>query len=182
MFKGAPVFEHAVDVHAALMGKGRIAHIGAMFVHGQIGDLARQPGGGRHARHGPGGQGFLAHLQAQIGQQSAQVGVPAPLAVAVDGTLNHIRPGEHPLHAQGHGQARVVVAMHPHRTVHRPHHPAGGFPQLMGQRAAVGIAQHQDIRPAPARGRQTFHGVFRILPVAVVKMFGVKQHLEPGGL
>ena len=102
---------HRGRVQAALVGEGAGAHV-------------RLRGRGRHIcdlRHVPpdlGQRGKLrvgdavdALLDLEIGDNRKQVGVAAPLSVAVDRALDVRDPGVHRGQGACHGQLRVVVSM-----------------------------------------------------------------------
>ncbi len=89
------------------------------------------------------------HLENQVGDDRAEVGISRPLAVAVDATLQLTGTSSDRRQRGGHGAPAVVVEMDadlglgklgPHLSDH--------VDDLMGKGAAVGIAQHEPLRPA----------------------------------
>ena len=52
-----------------------------------------------------------------------------------------------------------------------------GF-DLKGQSAAIGIAQHEKIRPAFYGGMQGFQSIVGVVYIAVEKMFGIIDNLK----
>ena len=90
--------------------------------------------------------GFKAHLEYQAGQQADQIGVAAALTQAVQGALDLAHAGAHRRQTVGHRVAGVVVAVDAQSLAGEPRRDRrNDILHLMGQRAAVGIAQH---RPA----------------------------------
>ena len=176
MFKAVAALEYAVYVHAALVGEGVAAHVGHAFIHVEVGKFADEAR--RIAQKGkcPLRQGAYAHFQFQIGQNFAEVGVAAALAIAVDGALHLHGPGLDRGQRAGGGQTRVVVAVdgHGHGKARRDlaHYLVDGA----GQRAAVGIAEGKARRPAARGGLQRGKGVGGVLAVAVEEVFGVEKH------
>ena len=82
VFKTVAALEHAVYVHATLVGEGVAAHVGHAFIHVEVGKFADEAR--RIAQKGQIAlrQGAQAHLQFQIGQHFAEIGVAAALAIA----------------------------------------------------------------------------------------------------
>ena len=177
MLKAGRVLHHAVNVHAALVRKGAVAHVRRAGIGGQVHhfqDLARGLGKRVHVfrRHQR-----IAHLQLKRGQQRAQIGVAAPLPHAAHGGLRHGRARAHAGQAARHGQPHIVMAMDAHaRVPQRAKHLRRAGAQRVRQRAALGIAQHQHVRAALPRRPQRLHGIVPVVLRAVEEMLGVKEH------
>ena len=121
-----------------------------------------------------------AHLEGQVGDHGAQVGVAAPLAQAVDRALDLAGPGPDRGQAVGHCAVGVVVGVDADRQRAKlPAHGLGDLKDLVGQPAAVGVAQGQDVRPGIGRGLQDLHGVLRIGLVPIEEVLGVEDR-PPG--
>lgn len=131
------------------MGKGAVADEGGIAVGRPVQPLVE------HARHMGqmaqvvlGHPGFKAHLQHQIGNDADQIGVAAALAQAVQRALDLTGAGAHGGQTIGHGVLGVVVAMD--AQVIAGNDGGDGADDrldLMGQRSAVGVAQHHPARP-----------------------------------
>src|SRR6266498_4348673 len=117
----------------------------------------------------------MAALQLQAGDDSEQVGVAAPLAVAVGRALHVQRAARHGDQRVGNGAGRVVVE------VHAEPRPGGGGDLsehaggLVGQRPAVGVAERERVGTCLGGGRQDVQGVAAVGAVAVEEVLGVED-------
>lgn len=87
VFVGAGILADGGYVDASFMGKGVISRIGEIGRVGAIAEFGDQPGNGGEFFHIPRGQGGEVHLQGEVRDQAAEVGVSAPFSQAVDCTL-----------------------------------------------------------------------------------------------
>ena len=108
---GRRILQHRAHVHAALVGERAVADVGLIVAQrqvGQLGDEARHRGQARQLLRPDGG---VAQLQLQVGDDRAQIGVAAALAIAVHAAL-HVRGAL--LHGReriGHGHIGIVMRM-----------------------------------------------------------------------
>ena len=123
-------------------------------------------------------QARLMELHFQYGNEGAQIRVAAALANAAHGALNHHGPGLHRGQGAGHGQPAVVVAVDADGQPGLWQHLADNLLHLIGQSAAVGVAQREAGSAALPRGLEGGQGVGGIGLVAVEKMLRVKPHLQ----
>ena len=121
-------------------------------------------------------QAGLMQLHFQYGNEGAQIRIAAALANAAHGALNHHGPGLHRGQGAGHGQPAVVVAVDADGQPGPGQHLADDLLHLIGQGAAVGVAQRQAGGAALPRCLEGSQGVGRIGLVAVEKMLRVKPH------
>ena len=122
-------------------------------------------------------------LEREVGHDADHVGVAAALAVAVDGGLHVAHAGGHRRQRVGHRQLGVVVRMDAPRDLRRigigRQRVTGvdeDVQQLVGERAAVGVAEHEVPRTRLARSTQRVQGVRAVRLVAVEVVFRVIDH------
>ena len=166
-------------MQAALVGEGRIADVGGAAVGGPVEalvDEARDVGKlGQAFFRDP---GLVPHLDHQGGQEAHQVGVAATLAEAVHGALHLAHAETHGGQAVGHGIAGVVVAVDAEvgaRDVLQRR--ADGALDLVGQGAAVGVAEHDPARPGGVGGLDAIQRVGGVGFVAVEEVLGIEHGL-----
>ncbi len=119
------------------------------------------------------------HLQLEGRHHRAEVGVTAPLSVAVHRAL-HL-PGALAHRGEGvrHRAPSIVVGVdaEPHRAEARRHQPGLHRPHGLGhlprQGPTVGVAQDQSLGPTPGRRFQRGEGVSRVRAPAVEEVLGV---------
>ena len=123
-----------------------------------------------------------AHLQREVRDDRREVAVAGALAVPVDRALHLHRATAHAGERVRDTRAAVVVQMDRDADVapevgdDLAHDPF----DVVRERAAVRVAQHQ---PARARLRRAFEHAQRelgVARVAVEEVLGVEQHVEPG--
>ena len=182
---GNRVAHDGADVQAALVTEGAPADKRPAGERGDVGGFADEPGNlfqlfqvfRRHTR--------VSHFQAEDGNDGGQVGVAAAFAVTVDSALHHVGPGPDAGQGVGHGQSAVVMGVDAdfdpvafsgrvQLIADRP----GGPLDILGQGAAVGVAQDQGVGPGVGRGGQGRQGVCRVPGVSVEKMLGVEKHFQ----
>ncbi len=122
------------------------------------------------------GEAVYPHLQLEVGYHRAQVGVAAALAVAVYSPLD--LAGSRPDRGQGigHRQVGVIVGMDAQRHIGYLNSRLDGGADLIGQGAAVGVAQHQAVGAGIGSRLQDAQGVAGIGLVAVEVMLGVEEN------
>ena len=125
-----------------------------------------------------GNPGLVPHLDHQGGQDTYQVGVAATLAEAIHGALHLAHAETHGGQAVGHGVAGVVVTVDAEvgaRDVLQ--HGADSALDLVGQGAAVGVAQHDPACPGGGRRLDAIQGVGGVGLVSVEEVLGVEHGL-----
>ena len=140
-------------VDAALVGEGAGADVRLVRVGRDVGDLGHEARQLRQVRQVvAAGHGLEAELERQVGPDGDEVGVAAALAVAVDRALDVAGAGLDGGEGVRHRQAGVVVNVDAERHAraqlgaHAPRH--GGH--LVGEAAAVGVAQHHRASRRPS--------------------------------
>ncbi len=170
-------------VQPRLVGERRRAHVGLGVVGRQVhqlGDVVADLGEPFHPSLG---QGADAQLQRQVGDAHHQVGVAGALAVAVDGALQLRRAAEHRGDRVGDRAARVVLGVDADLHTREVGYDVGhdGL-HLVGQRAAVGVAQHEHARAAHRGRLEHAQRELGVGLVAVEEVLGVEEHRQPGAL
>ena len=145
MLVGIATSGDGAGMKTRLMSERRGPHVGLLGIGSKIDQLGHVVGHRRQFGQATLGQRLHAHLEAEIGHDGHQVAVADPLAVTVDGPLNLRGSSGHAGQGVGHPAAGVVVEVHTDLTVHGRHHVADRGPHLVGQRAAVRVAQHEAV-------------------------------------
>ena len=104
--------------------------------------------------------------------------LPGPLAVAVDAPLHLGDAGLHRHQRVGHRAAGVVVAVDAELCARALPHIGDGLPHVVGQRAAVGVAQHQRLRARFLRRRQDGQCEVGVAPVAVEEVLRIEEDAQ----
>ena len=161
-------------VDAALVGERRPADVRLVVVRGDVDDLGHVAGHLGQLAQAARRDRLVLRLELQVGQDADQVGVAAALAVAVDRALDVADAVGDRRQRVGHRQLRVVVAVDaPDHLAAPPARPSAARAadrrphdrdQLVGQRAAVGVAQDERPRARVAGGPQSGQGVGRDRP------------------
>ncbi len=176
---------HGRAVDTTLVGEGRAAHEGLVVERSDVGDLghrARQRGQ-RADVAAPDGCQLVVGLEREVGHDADHVGVAAALAVPVDGGLYVTGAGSHRRHRVGHCQLGIVVGVDAPGDIGR----IGVGPervtrvledghQLVGERAAVGIAEDDVTGTGRACRAQAVERVLAIGPVSVEVVLRVVDH------
>ena len=116
-------------------------------------------------------------LQQQGRDQRDQIGIAAALAQAVQRALDLPRAGAERRQAVGDRILGVVVAMDADLAARDPGHLADDALDLMRQRPAIGVAEHEPARPGALGRLQAIEGIGGIGLVAVEEMLGVEHRL-----
>ncbi len=175
-------------VDAALVRERGATHVRLVIVGVEVddlGDVARQLG--QHAQPA-GWHDLVRRLQLEIGEDRDEVGVSAPLAVAVDGSLDVAAAGGHGGERVGDRQLGVVVAVDAPRDRQSARVRVEGLargPDDVGevarQGAAVGVAHHQRRGPGVACDTGARDRVGRVVAIAVKIVLEVVDHLAARG-
>ena len=176
VLKGSGDLHHPVDVHPPFVGEGAPPHIGHAIVRNHVGGLSHRPDAAGEPRHILRRDAPVSQLQLEGGDEGGKVGVPAPLPEAQ----------KRPLHLGGArldrqdgvrlSAAGIIVAVDAEVPLHRRPDRLDGIPDLPGQGPAVGVAEHQTVRPGPAGRLEHRHGIVSVLAVAVKKVFRVEKN------
>ena len=118
----------------------------------------------------------MAKLQLQIRKHRTQVGVAAAFAVPVHTALHVGAPGFHGRDGIRHRDIGIVVGVDADDPVEALAHLGHDLHQPMGERAAVGIAQHQNVRARALGGFQRPQREIRVGQKAVEEMLRVVDH------
>ncbi len=150
---GEGVLGDGAGVDAALVGERALTHVRAVLVRYPVCHIVHEPGDLLEPGQLLVGDALDVHLYLQVGDNRAEIGVAAPLPVAVEGSLDLIDPHLNRKEGICHGKAVVVVAVDAQRQADRFPDAADDLPDLPGHHPAVRIAQH-DAVGARARGRR----------------------------
>ena len=155
VFVGPGVALHRGGVHAPLVGKGALAHVGLIAVGAHVGQLIDKAGEFAEALEVGLTEAIYAHLELQIGDDGAEIGVAAALPHAVDGPLDLVAARLHRGQGVGHRQLGVVVGVDAQGDLGKAlFHGFDDLHQVRGDGAAVGVAEHQTLGAALHRGLQ----------------------------
>ena len=127
-------------------------------------------------------QALVPELQRQVRRHDTQVGVAAALAVAVDGALDLDAALDQGLDAVGDGAARVIVRVDAKGDTQALGAGSRGLANLVGQAAAVGVAEDDPLGAAALGGPEGLQGIFAIGQIAVEEMLGIEEHPPPCSL
>ncbi len=150
--------------------------IRAVAVRGQVGDLVDGVRDPHQLAQFPGGQHRTPELGLQPGDHAEQVGVAAPLAVAVCRPLDVSDPGLDRDEGVRDRAGGVVVAVDTQARTGCVAHGGDNLADPGRQHAAVGVAEDDDLGTGIGGNPDHLQGVISIGPVAVEKMLGVDEH------
>ena len=165
-----------MDVDAALVRESRLAHPRLTGVVAQVGDLVHELGQLLELRQRLRRHADLAELELERGHDAGEVAVPGALAVAVDGALDVGRAGLQGGDGVGDAKAAVVVGVDPDPGVQLAVGEGGDPRDLARHRAAVGLAEADDVRAGLLRGLPGGEGVFGLVLEPVEAVLGVVDH------
>ena len=167
-------------MHATLVGKGVLAHIGRAWPGGLVEDLIHPVGYlGQFFQLTRAKKGSCC-LQRQVRDEGGQIGVTHPFAIAIDATLDldSSRPDAAMLLATA--RSLVVMAMDAQVGASGNLWPTRVTTASIssGRDTAVGVAQDQTIRSRlDQAASRHFKVIFGIDFVAVKKMLGIVENL-----
>ncbi len=125
---------------------------------------------------------LVTHLEREVRDDGREIAVAGAFAVAVDRPLHLCRTAEHTRERVGHAGAGVVVEMD--GDLHVAAEVTDDFGDrrfdLVRQRAAIGVAQHEVARTVGHRGFEHAQRELGIAGEAVEEVLGIEQHLHPG--
>ena len=167
------------DVHAALVGERVAPHVGRVGIGREVEQLGDVVGRRRERRQLGVGEALVAELELEVGDDRDEVGVAAPLAVAVHRPLDVGGPGLTAASALATPQpasswvwmpTRTVGAERRHDLGHGRRRPRWGrVPPLVSQQTTVSA-------PASAAARRQPQRVVAVVGVAVEEVLGVIDH------
>ena len=178
VLEGGGIFEHAVRVHPRLMGKGVHPHIRLVGRDGGVGGLGEGHRAAVHLFEAVGRDALVAALELQVADDRAEVRVAAPLAEAEQRPLHLFGARLHRRDRIRHGEPAVVVAVDgdgdPGEALHDRFRD--GI-RLVGEDAAVGVAQAEGHGARLRRALEGAHRVIGVRLVPVEEVFGVEHDL-----
>ena len=178
MLVGRRVLHHRVDVHPALVREGAFAHVGLPVVVVDVRHLTQEAGEVHQLPKALFPEAALPELDLQVGDDRAEIGVPASLAVAVERSLDLNRAELDGDDAVGHTCAGIVVRVDAEGRLDPFCRCKDDLAQLGGQNAPVGVTQDQEVGAAFLSGLQGTDRVVRIGLVAVEVVLGVVDYLS----
>lgn len=124
----------------------------------------------------PSGDAPDAHLQLQVGDQGAQVGVAAALPDAKQRPLDLAGTSLHGRQGAGDGAARVVVGVDGDAVFREGGDDvAHSLLDLVGKASSPRLAQHEDLGSRLRSHLQAAHGIVPVLLPAVEEVLGVEE-------
>ena len=159
MLVGARVLQHRRGVDAGLGGEGAGPDEGRVAVRRAVEDLVEGARGLRQRAEGLVGDAGLeavavAVLQLERADEGDEVGIAAALAEAVERALDLARAGLDGGEGIGDGAAAIVMGVDAETVArHVPRDLGDDALDLVRQRAAVGVAQHDPARAGLVGGR-----------------------------
>ena len=182
---GARILLHGGDMDAAFMREGRLADIRRVAVRRAIEKLiedARDVGERAEPLRRDAGLVALSvvRFQHQRRDDRGEIGVAAALAEPVQRALDLARTGAHRGERIGHAIVGIVVHMDAEMVAGDVlHHLGHDRLDLLGQRAAIGVAQHDPAGAGLVRRLGAGKRVLGVRLVAVEEMLAVEQRLAP---
>ena len=163
-------------VQPGLVRERRHAHVGALGIGRGVGHLVDRVGDPDDLAEPSGRQHLAKHLGLEPSHDAEEVGVAAPLAVAVGGALD---VGDARLDRRQRVSDRaggVVVAVDAEPGAAAGEDVADHVDERGRQHAAVGVAQHDDLCAGLCRCTHHLERVGRLGRVAVEEVLGVEEH------
>jgi len=168
-----------VNVHAAFVSEGAFAHVGLIGLEGCIRALVHEAGELRELREVFGAAASKAHLENEVGDDGAKVGIPAALAKAVDGALDVGGAGFYGGEGVGSREAGVVVSVDAERDREFRRDFGNCGADFRREAASVGVAQTEAVRSPFRGGFKGLHCVNAIGLEAVEEVLRVEVHFQP---
>ncbi|MMZ60517.1 hypothetical protein D1872_226160 [compost metagenome] len=179
MLISAGIPQNRRNMDAALVGEGRRPHIRLVDRHVNIGDFADVTRRIGQLLQLVLLQNLVAQLELEVGNDGAQIGVAAALAVTVHRSLDLFRAGPYRAKRIGHRQLAIVMGVNAQTGVcHASCQHADDVMHFMRHRSAVRVAHDEPIGPGCFRFGHDGKGVFGVVLVAVKEMLGVENNLK----
>ena len=125
---------------------------------------------------------MLTHLELQVGDDCAKVGIAHPLPISVDGTLDMNHPGSYRCQRVGNSATTIIMGVDAERCDELASYLPHNLLHFPWQGTAVGVAQHQHVRSACRSRPQRFQGIARVGFVTVEEMLAIIDHFSALGL
>src|SRR6266850_6609657 len=134
------------------MREGAVAHKRRARIKRKVCDLADKPRCRAQLSHLLRTEDAVTKFQFQIGNDRAEVSIPATFAVAIDRALHVDASGRHGGQGVSDSELSIVMAMNAERHVYLFDHFARHSCNCLRQTPAISVAQH-DALWATSRGR-----------------------------
>ena len=131
------------------------------------------------SRSRPWGSTVRSELELEVGDDGDEVGVAGALAVAVDAALHVRGAGRDRGERVGNGTAAVVVGVDADAGAGGLDHVEHDVGDPVGQHAAVGVAERDDLGAGLGSGAEDLERVLAVGAVAVEEVLGVEEHRLP---
>ncbi len=164
-----------------LVREGAASDVGGALVGGHVRHVGDETRGLRKLAQCSVGEAPIAHLQLERRNDGAQVGVAAPLAVAVDRPLELRRPRADRGESVRRAAADVVVRVDAEGDGELAPDQANDLLDPPGDRAAVRVAQNDGLGPAAHRRPERLEGVRLVGREAVEEVLRVVEDALPLG-
>ena len=168
-------------VQPCLVGERGRADVGLLRIERHVHHLGDVVGDRREPLEALLGDRAHAHLQRQVRDGRGEVAVAGALAVAVDRSLHVGRAATYAREGVGDAAAGVVVGVHadPHVVAEVAHDLGHDGLDLVRERAAVGVAEHERAGALLDRGFEHAEAELGVALVAIEEMLRVEEHVEP---
>ena len=164
------------------MGERRLADVRVGGVRRQVDELGHVAAHRGEPLEAALREALHPELQLEVGDAGHEVGVAGALAVAVDRALELGGPAEHRGDGVGDRAPAVVLGVDADLLVGAEvvRHLADDPLHLVGQRAAVGVAEHEAVGAVGGGRLEHAEGVLGVGLVAVEEVLGVEEHPQTG--
>ncbi len=164
------------------MRERRAADEGGLRVERHVHELGDVVGHRRESFEAVARDRLDPHLQREVGDDRREVAVPGAFAVPVDRPLHLHRATEHAGERVRDPTTGVVVQVHPDRGVDVLDDRTDRVFDLVRERTAVGVAQHEAVGARERRSLEHPEAELGVRPVAVEEVLGIEEHGEAVGL
>ena len=162
-------------VQAGLVGERRRADVGLAGGRREVRDLGHRVRDAGRLAEQPLGQDGPVQLELEVGDDRDEVGVAGALAVAVDAALDVRRARGDGGQRVGDRAAAVVVRVDADAGAGRGDDVVHDLGDPVGQHAAVGVAERDDLGAGLGCGAEDLEGVVTVGAVAVEEVLGVEE-------
>ena len=184
MLIGCGVFGNRRGVQPRLMRKGRSPDIGRLFGRHTVQNIVQharclaQPFK-RCQRHAGLELTGVRFFEQKRRNDRDQIGIAATLAQPIERALDLTRPCAHRRQRIGHRIFGVIVGVDADVITRNAagNHGFGDLIDLLGQRATIGVTQHDPARTGIKCGVHRLQRIGRVGLIAVKEMLGIKQRL-----
>ena len=169
-------------VQPCFVGERGRAHVGLLRIERHVHHLGDVVGDRREPFEALLGDRTHAHLQRQVRDGRREVAVARAFAVAVDRALHVGGAAPYARERVGDAAAGVVVGVHadPHVVAEVAHDLGHDGLDLVRERAAVGVAEHQRARALLDGRLEHAQAELGVALVAVEEVLGVEEHPKTG--